>query len=216
MIWLVIILLPAMMVLAGLVARPLYIHRGLTTKEWRAKWPGDDFVPGAEPSGSRAVQIEAPTREVWKWITQIGQDRAGFYSYGWLENLVGSRMPDVDKQLPIWSTREVGELLIMAPPERFGQIATMKIVAVEEGHYYVAVNHEGTWAFIVEPVTESSCRFIARGTWLPSRNLVARFAHAAIFDPIHYIMEWKMVRKIKNLAERQRAKNYVSSPSPSP
>ena len=201
--WVVLFLLPFVVILAGLGFRPLYIHRGLTLQEWKDQWPGDSIVPGATPSGSRAIHVNAPANEVWRWITQIGQDRAGFYSYRWLENLVGSKMPDVQENRAEWSTRNVGEVLIMAPLEKFGPIATMEIVSVEEGHYYVAKNNEGTWAFIVEPESPTSCRFVARGTWLPSRNLFAQVMHTVFFDPIHYIMEWKMVRKVKALAEQQ-------------
>jgi hypothetical protein len=41
---------------------------------------------------ARAVTIDAPVEDVWPWLAQIGQDRAGFYSYEWLENLAGCRM----------------------------------------------------------------------------------------------------------------------------
>ena len=27
---------------------------------------------------------------MWPWLAQIGQDRAGFYSYDWLERLIGA------------------------------------------------------------------------------------------------------------------------------
>lgn len=200
MIWLF-LSIPIFVVIAGIVVRPLYIHLGLTDEEWKEKWPGDDLVAGALPSGSRAIVIHAPASEVWTWITQIGQDRAGFYSYRWLENLAGAQMPDVIGRRAQWSDRQVGQVLIMAPPKRYGKIAIMDIVEAETGHYFVAKNFEGTWAFIVDAIDSQTCRFVARGMWLPSKNPIARFAHSAIFDPIHFLMEWKMVREVKRLAE---------------
>ncbi|MBI1334710.1 MAG: hypothetical protein GC165_17725 [Armatimonadetes bacterium] len=195
-------ILLAMPILA-LIMRPFFLFRGLTPDDKRRKWPGDDEVPGAMPSGSRAITIRVPAEQLWPWITQIGQDRAGFYSYRWLENLVGARMPKVESLRPEWKNREAGQKLLMAPTERFGPIAAMEIVEVRPWHHMVAKNSEGTWAFIVEQVDLKTCRFIARGTWRPSLSWLARFFHATVFDPIHYIMVWKMLREVKRLAERR-------------
>jgi hypothetical protein len=184
-------------------SRPFFIHRGLSKSEWLAPWFGDDFVPGAAPGGSRAIVIDASASAVWPWLTQIGQDRAGFYSYRWLENMVGAKMPDVRELRLEWSTREVGQKLIMAPLERFGPIAAMDIVAVEVERAIVARNAEGVWSFILVPLEDDQCRLVARGTWLPTRNWFMRMMHVLVFDPIHFVMEWKMLRSIKHLAEHQ-------------
>ena len=119
-------------------------------------------------------------------------------------------MPDIKQKVPVWSARNVGEQLIMAPIKRYGKIAAMDIVEVKPSSYFVAKNVEGTWAFILVPIDHQTCRLIARGTWAPSKNLLGRFLHAAIFDPIHYIMEWKMVRQLKRLAENAWQSRAVS------
>lgn len=202
MMFLVLVLgLVVVALLIVIASRPYFIHRGLTEEEWKSSWFGDEYVPGAAPGGSRAILIEAPTTAVWPWLTQIGQDRAGFYSYRWLENLVGAKMPDVRELRTEWSTRSVGQKLIMAPVERFGPIAAMDIVAVEVDRAIVARNAEGVWSFLLVPISDKRCRLVARGTWLPSRNWFARLMHGVVFDPMHYVMEWKMVRSIKRLAE---------------
>lgn len=51
--------------------------------------PGDETVANPGVRQTRAVQIDAPAHATWPWIAQIGQDRGGFYSYEWLENLAG-------------------------------------------------------------------------------------------------------------------------------
>ena len=182
--------------------RPLYLYRGLSRREWKKSWPGDQTVAKAKPSGSRAILIQAPCEAVWPWITQIGQDRAGFYSYRWLENLMGAQMPDVREIHSQWSHREVGEYLVMAPIERYGDIARMKLAEEEPIRRLTYVNKEGVWSFILEPVASDQCRFICRGTWIPSHNPLAHVARWLIFDPGHYLMEWKMMRSIKALAEQ--------------
>lgn len=188
-------------VIVILLIRSVFLFYGLTPDEQKAEWPGDHEVAGAKPGGSRAITIQATATSVWPWLTQIGQDRAGFYSYRWLENLVGAEMPDIRTIRPEWSTRSVGDRLIMAPVQKFGAIATMEIFDVKPGEYYIAKNAEGTWGFFVRPIDSSRCRLVARGTWAPPKNLVARLFHAVIFDPIHFMMEWKMLRQIRRLAE---------------
>jgi hypothetical protein len=66
--------------------RPWYLRWGATDDELRKTWPGDELVehPG---HCTRAITIHASATSIWPWILQIGQDRGGFYSYTWLENL---------------------------------------------------------------------------------------------------------------------------------
>lgn len=205
MFWILLAAAPLVLALVSLMMRPLYIHRGLSESEWRSRWFGDEFLPEAEPSGSRAIFIDASAESVWPWLTQIGQDRAGFYSYQWLENLAGAQMPDIRERRHEWSTRETGQKLRMAPKERYGPIAEMDIVAVEPNLGIVARNREGVWSFLLIPINSRRCRLVARGTWIPSRNWLARAMHSIVFDPIHYLMEWKMIRSIKALAESHSA-----------
>jgi hypothetical protein len=77
-------------VTADLALRPWFLHWGATNEEIKKALPGDELCPEAASMATRAVTIHAPAEEVWPWIAQIGQDRGGFYSYSWLENLVGA------------------------------------------------------------------------------------------------------------------------------
>lgn len=63
---------------------------GATHDEARAPLPGDDLLPRADLAATRAITIRAGGGDVWPWLVQLGQDRGGFYTYEWLENLVGA------------------------------------------------------------------------------------------------------------------------------
>lgn len=65
-------------------------RRGATRDETRRVLPGDDLIRAPRIASTRAVTIAAPREEVWPWLVQIGQGRGGFYSYTFLENLVGA------------------------------------------------------------------------------------------------------------------------------
>ena len=54
---------------------------GTTEQELAESWPGDDVSPCPMETSTRGITINAPVNTVWAWLIQIGQDRAGFYSY---------------------------------------------------------------------------------------------------------------------------------------
>ena len=52
-------------------------NRGATKDEQSAELPRDELVPGKASVTTRAVSIDAPAGEVWRWLVQVGQDRGG-------------------------------------------------------------------------------------------------------------------------------------------
>ena len=95
-------------------ARPWHRRWGSTPAERVMLLPGDEFDEGGERT-TRAITIDAPVDEVWPWVAQLGQDRGGFYSYEWLENLAGCRMRNADRIHPDWQHRDVGETVYLHP-----------------------------------------------------------------------------------------------------
>src|SRR3954471_19521563 len=83
--------LPALLVFAALwalyllVLHPWLMNWGATPEERVMALPGDAAPPSAY--FTRAITIDAPPAAVWPWLQAIGQDRAGFLSNDWLENL---------------------------------------------------------------------------------------------------------------------------------
>jgi hypothetical protein len=98
-----------------LVVRPWLLHWGATAEERSSELPGDELVDRPGIQTTRAVTVEAPVEAVWPWLAQIGQDRGGFYSYEWLENLAGCRMRNADRIHPEWQQRTVGEMVLLHP-----------------------------------------------------------------------------------------------------
>ena len=46
---------------------------------------GDDLVPDADITETRAIDIDAPPDKVWPWLAQLGYGRGGWYSFGALD-----------------------------------------------------------------------------------------------------------------------------------
>lgn len=181
----------------GLV-RPWLRRWGSTPEERTRALPGDlDDKPLLITT--RAVTVHAPAEEVWRWLVQIGQDRGGFYSYDWLENLAGCDLHSADAIRPEWQDREVGDGLVMFPG-----YAT-PLVGVDPPRSLVIEN----WgAYVVEPIDVSRCRLLARSR--VDRNLTG-LAYVLVIELPHAIMERRMLLGIKQRAERSRRSSCGAS-----
>ena len=91
--------------------KPWQERWGATADERMTPLPGDELV--AEPASqvTRAITIAAEPEDVWPWLVQIGADRAGFYSYDWLENLFGLDIHSADEVVEAWQHRELGDVV---------------------------------------------------------------------------------------------------------
>jgi len=182
-----------------LKVRPWMLRWGATDEETTKRLPGDDLVREEAPlSATRAITIKAPVRDVWPWIAQIGQHRAGFYSYAWLENLAGCHMVNADRIVPEWQVNAPGDKVWLHP--KFA----LQVARVEPGHALV-LNDD--WAFVLEPVDERTTRLIVRshGEYkMPDLGLAPlNFVYWRLFfEPAHFIMERAMLLGIKQRAER--------------
>jgi hypothetical protein len=177
----------------ALVLRPWHLRWGATDEEVGKPLPGDEMVPDPAIESTRAITVNAPVEEVWPWLAQIGQDRGGFYSYEWLENLAGCKMQNANRIHPEWQHREVGETILLHPA--YG----MRVASFEPGR---AIVLEGWGPFVVEALDESTTRVILRSR-VPKRLSVLLYYLLAVEIP-HFIMERRMLKGIKERAERAR------------
>lgn len=93
-------------ILYHLVIRPWHLRWGTIDDEATRALPGDDFAPESNPPATHAISINASAKEVWPWLVQMGQGRGGFYSYTWLENLIGCQIKNANEIVPDWQHLE--------------------------------------------------------------------------------------------------------------
>lgn len=172
----------------GLVLRPWLNRWGSTSEERRHRYPGDGHGPTLA-TATRAVTVHAPAKEVWQWLVQIGQDRGGFYSYDWLENLAGCQIHSADEIRPEWQDLAEGDELKLFPG-----IATR----ISELHPPRALVIQGWGAYIVEPIDQHSCRLIARSH---KDRSPGGLVYLLTMELPHGIMERKTLLGIKQRAE---------------
>jgi hypothetical protein len=207
-----------------LFVRPWHMRWGATDEDVRKRLPGDELVPHPTLESTRALTIRAPAEEVWGWLVQLGQDRGGFYSYDRLENLAGADIHNVDRIVPEMQHLKVGDFVPMAPVEWAVPTGGFTVVSIEPGRAIVwrqgwpedleklslsDTQGRGTWAFILEKVDEGTTRLILRersGHKPRARDVVFNYL---FMERQHFIMERRMLKGIKERAERAWASQSV-------
>ena len=183
---------------------PIYLQWGTTRAERMMTLPGDDLVPGARYRVDHGVTIRAPADSVWPWLVQIGQDRGGFYSYTWLENLVGADIHNADRIHNEWQRLKPGDLVRATPPDylggRLGEPG-WRVLDVVPGRAIVLQN----WgAFVLHPVDSMTTKFFVRtrGDGKPSLlSVLLGPVNLFVFEPAHFIMQRGMMLGIRDRAE---------------
>ena len=192
---------------------------GSTPEEQMRSWPGDELVGEPAASSAKAVDVEAPVEEVWRWLVQIGQDRGGWYSYEWLENLVGLRIRNAEEIREEWQHLAPGDVVRMVPRgylhllrEGFG----LPVAIVEPPRLLVLredpadMPWDAVWTFAVEERGPDRCRLVShsREHREPSGSPVGRFAATAAgapFELLTHVMTRKMLLTLRDRAERSRS-----------
>jgi len=179
--------------LYAVVIRPWHLRWGAESEDEYGDLPGDELLPEEGTKIIHAVTIDAPVEEVWPWLAQLGQDRGGFYSYEWLENLAGCEMKNAERIHPEWQHRELGETVHLHP-------AGGLRVSVFEARR--ALGLEGWGTFVVESAGADRTRLIARGG-VPSG--LGAVAYCVLMEIPHFLMERRMLLGIKARAEGRHA-----------
>lgn len=199
------------------VVRPWFLTWGSTPEERQKSWPGDAFAPGSRVTSMRAITIDAKPEEVWPWILQIGQDRAGFYSYRRLENAAGARMPRVEYLVEQFQHRYVGDTVWLSDPRTYGGRGKLVVGYLEENRAMILITPEdweqvllgrsirgGTWGFILEPAPDGKTRLLMRSVSnVPPVSRQALLGYS--WELAHFIMERQMMVHVKELVEQLSA-----------
>lgn len=197
--------------------RPWFLKWGATAEEAAMLLPGDELTPQPKLLSTRVISIPAAPKNIWPWLVQIGFQRAGWYSYDWLESLAGvgdfAEGHSALHIIPELQSLQIGDAIKTDPgggftvtalePERLmvlraridmqGQHASLEGECPPE-------QFETSWAFALRPLDDANTRLVVRfrATFGQSKWM-ALFAYL-LLEPAVFIMERKML-----LGIRQRA-----------
>ncbi len=161
--------------------------------------PSESLMPQPGAALTHAITIDAPPERVWPWIAQLGQDKGGFYSYAWLENLSGAGIVNADHIEPAWQNPQPGDLLRLHPT------VALEIVRVVP-HELLVISRPVRaglgfhWTFLLSPEGQGRTRLLVRERyvvpWAPARKV------AAVVTVGSAVMSRRMLLGIKARAER--------------
>jgi hypothetical protein len=195
--------------------RPRALAWGATCDEVVRLLPGDDLVANPLYVTTRAITVKAPAGAVWPWLVQLGQNRGGFYTYDVLENLLGLDIHSADSICPEWQDLHAGEDYVTLDPDEYMK---MTIAVLEPGRAFVLRSgapgeppqapgsfFKGelawSWGFYLEPLDEGTTRLIIRSRAAWADTLAARLAKPLVLEPVHFLMEERMLRGIRERAQ---------------
>jgi hypothetical protein len=144
--------------------------------ERQRRFPGDELI--AHPIGTvtHAITIDAPPKDVWPWLVQMGAGRAGWYSFDRIDN--GGK-PSSHRILPGFQHIAAGDLLPAVPgatdafivkqalPSRALVLVVPVAPAGETPAARLACSEgplRASWALILEEVGHGRTRLIGRAT----------------------------------------------------
>jgi hypothetical protein len=198
----------------ALVVRSRLLRWGATKDEANEPFPGADIVPGGKRIATMAVTLDASPSQVWPWLVQMGYDRAGWYSWDWLDR--GGK-PSSRRLHPEWQSVALGDRLLSEPkgphwfelaalePERFlGLRAAMDL----RGRQYDAsaprprAFTDSLWAFHLRELPGRRTRLVVSGYTASRPRWFAALTGFLFWEPAHWVMQ---MRQFKNLKRRVEA-----------
>ena len=209
--------------LAGGFVMIWYVGAAAFTYPWHRTWgstpdelamtlPGDGGQRDPALQLQHAITIDAPAEDVWVWLVQLGQDRAGFYSYDWVERALGLGIRNVREVRPEWQTLNAGDVIRATPPNYLGgAVGVAWTVSDVQPERTLVLDKRG--AFVLQPIGEERTRLIVRSAmsdrnrsvWASATNLVG-------FQLPHFLMQRRMLLTIKSLAEERYAVRSAEAP----
>jgi hypothetical protein len=198
-----------------LAVRPWLLRWGATGEETSTPLPGDDLVPQAAYTTTRAVTVRVSAESIWPWLVQLGQGRAGFYTYDRLEQIVGAAIRSADRVVPELQQLAVGDTVLLSP------VGGPKVAALDPGRALVLSQTmdlrtgqsippvppipwamDWTWTFALRPLPDGATRLLVRTRADYRPRAVLTPVMTLLLEPIHFVMERGMLMGIRRHVER--------------
>jgi hypothetical protein len=173
------------------VVKPWHMRWGASDAETVRPMPGDGLIPGAGQA-TRAITIAALPEEIWPWLIQLGFEKAGWYSYDWIDN---DSRPSADRVIAEYQDLNVGDKILVMPEMGF------VVRSIDEPKSIVSVLEDGSTSWCLAPYgSNGSTRLVSR--WRPKfEKSPASFFLTMLSEPGTFIMEQKMLRSIRDRVE---------------
>jgi hypothetical protein len=157
--------------------------------------PGDALVADAKVRWKHAITIRARPAEIWPWLVQMWCRRAGWYSYDGLDN---GGVRSAERILPEFQQVQVGDIFPMTP--KANDMFVVRMVEPEQALVLGDATGGMSWAFVLEPVDETSTRVITRSRGAYDR-LALGLMLKVLWQPLDFGMQRRQLLNLKRLVE---------------
>ena len=149
---------------------------GSTIEEQQAVYPGDELAPDPLVNWTHGYTYRYPLDTVWPWLAQLGDTRGAFYSYTFIENMIGDTVyKNANQIIPAYQNPQPGEMIVR-PLLAWKEIKT--------GEYLMAADNTPdmtwTWLFSVRLEGEFTRMVVRMRIQLPDG--------VAGSEPVRFIM----------------------------
>ena len=164
-----VLVIAALVAVYAFIFRPWHLTRGATKDEVQCSLPGDELVPNPRFVWNQAITIHAPAAEVWPWLVQIGNQRAGWYSWDRIHRLLGVAGSvqyedrSADQIIPELQNLQVGDVIRMMPEDT--GMPGYAVVSIEPDRALVTHiddKNGASWVWVLDPIDAETTRLIAR------------------------------------------------------
>lgn len=173
-----------------------------SSPEKSARLAGDQLILYPVGSVNHAITIRRPPHNVWPWLVQMGAERAGWYSYDFIDN---GGHASAERIVPEYQKIAVGAIYPALPGAR-----DVFVVAQYEPEKSLVLawrlpngKYQTTWCFALEPLGTDQTRLIVRGRVAGNYHPygLPQWVALPVGRMAHFIMERKQLTGIARRAE---------------
>jgi hypothetical protein len=207
-------LLLVLAIISWPLGKSLLDNYGSSPDERRSDWPGDGVLERVDDAHIRGISVAAPASAIWPWLHQLGLDRGGFYSYELLERLAGWNLRNIERLLPGIEPYEIDQGVVLAPGDPMIWLASTEenrdlCFRTWRDDLHIAAQDPdklGSWSFYLRPGGGNTTRLLIRTCNQHRRqvSLLSRALRRMLEEPLDLVMEVRMLRTLRRLAERRR------------
>ena len=183
------------------------MHWGSTSAERDKLYAGDSIVAKPEYISTIAVTINKSPSEIWPWIVQMGKNKAGFYSYTWLENIFGCKLHNADRIHPEWQdTREGDYEPVCASAEKKKMPGWTIIKLIPNKAFVYKISSDSSWmmGYYVDSINENRSRLIARMKYERPKGFGEFVIDKIWMEWAHCLMQKGSINGIKKRVENNQ------------
>jgi hypothetical protein len=174
-----------------------------TAREHSLALPGDELIPNALGLLTHAITVRCSPAELWPWLRQMGADRAGWYSYDWIDN---GRRRSASRIVRDLQNPADGDVFPALPGCREGFV----LIEQEANHWLVLgwPDERGgyvvTWAFVLKNAGPNLTRLIVRARASDEYRFhgLPQAMGLWLARLVHFLMQRKQLREIARRANR--------------